>query len=140
MLNCILYKTLRRRKLIRFTLLCDLYYDKGLWRCSKRLKVAGDIVVAGSSMKRVGFLDKTGSYLREARMEVQLFENVEPDPLTETVMKGSDAMRAFESDWVVSVRSAAAVFPSMRPRHMDVLRILGNHLSIRKGSLIDFRQ
>ena len=37
------------------------------------------------------------NYLKEAGMEVQLFEGVEPDPSVETVMKGAEAMRAFES-------------------------------------------
>jgi alcohol dehydrogenase class IV len=36
-------------------------------------------------MKRFGFLDKAVSYLREAGIEVSLFENVEPDPSVETL-------------------------------------------------------
>ena len=35
-------------------------------------------------------------YLKEAGMEVQLFENVEPDPSVETVMRGAEAMREFQ--------------------------------------------
>ena len=31
-------------------------------------------------MKRFGFLDKAVNNLKEAGMEVRLFENVEPDP------------------------------------------------------------
>ena len=38
-------------------------------------------------MRRGGFLDKVEAYLKEAGMEVQLFEGVEPDPSVETVMK-----------------------------------------------------
>lgn len=38
-------------------------------------------------MKRFGFLDKVVSYLKEAGMEVKLFEGVEPDPSVDTVMK-----------------------------------------------------
>ena len=49
-------------------------------------------------MKRQGFLDRAVDYLKEAGMEVQLFEGVEPDPSVETVMKGAEAMRAFEPD------------------------------------------
>ena len=36
-------------------------------------------------------------YLKEAGMEVELFEGVEPDPSVETVMKGAEAMRAFRA-------------------------------------------
>ena len=52
------------------------------------------LVVGGGSMKRQGFLDKAVGYLKEAGMEVELFEGVEPDPSVETVMKGAEAMRA----------------------------------------------
>ena len=55
------------------------------------------LVVGGGSMKRQGFLDKAVGYLKEAGMEVELFEGVEPDPSVETVMKGAEAMRAFET-------------------------------------------
>ena len=38
-------------------------------------------------MKRNGFLDRAVDYLKEAGMEVELFEGIEPDPSVETVMK-----------------------------------------------------
>jgi hypothetical protein len=67
------------------------------------------VVVGGGSMKRFGFLDKAISYLKEAGMEVQLFENVEPDPSVETVMKGAAAMTAFEPDWIVSMGGGSPI-------------------------------
>lgn len=36
-------------------------------------------------------------------MEVEVFEGVEPDPSVETVMRGAEAMRKFEPDWIVSM-------------------------------------
>ena len=39
------------------------------------------ICVGGGSMKRFGFLDCAVGYLKEAGMEVELFEGIEPDPL-----------------------------------------------------------
>ena len=38
------------------------------------------ICVGGGSMKRFGFLDRAVGYLKEAGMEVELFEGIEPDP------------------------------------------------------------
>ena len=38
------------------------------------------IVVGGGSMKRFGFLDKAIGYLKEAGMEVKLFETWSPTP------------------------------------------------------------
>ena len=42
-------------------------------------------------------------------MEVQLFEGVEPDPSVETVMKGAEAMRAFEPDWIVAMGGGSPI-------------------------------
>ena len=88
----------------RFTLPRDLYHGKGSLDELKNLKgKKAIVVVGGGSMKRFGFLDKAVNNLKEAGMEVRLFENVEPDPSVETVMKGAAAMREFEPDWIVAM-------------------------------------
>ena len=74
----------------RFTLPRDIYHGKGCLEELKNLKGKKAIlVVGGGSMKRQGFLDRAENYLKEAGMEVKLFEGVEPDPSVETVMKGA---------------------------------------------------
>ena len=60
-------------------------------------------------MKRFGFLEKVENYLHEAGMQTQLFENVEPDPSVETVMRGAAAMREFEPDWIVSIGGGSPI-------------------------------
>ena len=42
-------------------------------------------------------------------MEVRLFENVEPDPSVETVMKGAAAMREFEPDWIIAMGGGSPI-------------------------------
>ncbi len=94
----------------RFTLPRDIYHGKGCLEELKNLKGKKAIlVVGGGSMKRQGFLDKAVNYLKEAGMEVQVFEGVEPDPSVETVMKGAEAMRAFEPDWIVSMGGGSPI-------------------------------
>lgn len=94
----------------RFTLPRDLYYGENSLEMLKTLKGSRAIVVVGGgSMKRFGFLDKTVAYLKEAGMEVQLFEGVEPDPSVETVMKGAQAMREFKPDWIVSIGGGSPI-------------------------------
>ena len=78
-------------------------------------------------MKRFGFLDKVVSYLKEAGMEVELFEGVEPDPSVETVMKGAEAMQ--EVPVPTGLSPSAAVPPLMRPR------LCGRSTSIRTPPL-----
>lgn len=94
----------------RFTLPRDLYYGKGSLEVLKTLKgKKAIVVVGGGSMKRFGFLDKVTSYLQEAGMEVELFENVEPDPSVETVMRGAEAMRKFEPDWIIAMGGGSPI-------------------------------
>ena len=94
----------------RFTLPRDLYHGKGALEALKTLKGKKAIVcVGGGSMKRFGFLDKAVSYLKEAGMEVQLFEGIEADPSVETVMKGAQAMLDFGPDWIVAIGGGSPI-------------------------------
>ncbi len=94
----------------RFTLPRDLYFGKGSLSVLKTLKGKKAIIVTGgSSMKRSGFLQKTEAYLQEAGIETLLFEGVEPDPSVETVMRGAEAMRNFEPDWIVSIGGGSPI-------------------------------
>ena len=94
----------------RFTLPRDLYHGKGSINELKNLTgKKAIVVVGGGSMKRFGFLDQVVDNLKEAGMEVKLFENVEPDPSVETVMKGAEVMREFEPDWIVAIGGGSPI-------------------------------
>lgn len=94
----------------RFTLPRDLYYGKDSIDILKTIKgKKAIIVVGGGSMKRFGFLDKVINNLKEANIEVSLFENVEPDPSVETVMRGAEQMREFNPDWIISIGGGSPI-------------------------------
>ena len=94
----------------RFTLPRDLYHGKGSLEALKTLRgKRAIVVVGGGSMRRFGFLDQVEAYLREAGMEVELFEGVEPDPSVETVLRGAEAMRRFQPDWIVSIGGGSPI-------------------------------
>ena len=94
----------------RFTLPRDLYHGKGSLEVLKTLQGKRAMVcVGGGSMKRFGFLDKVVSYLKEAGMEVELFEGIEPDPSVTTVMKGAEAMSKFQPDWIVAMGGGSPI-------------------------------
>ena len=94
----------------RFTLPRDIYHGEGSLETLKTLKgKKAFVVVGGGSMKRFGFLQKVEDYLKEAGMEVELFEGVEPDPSVETVMKGAEAMRNFQPDWIVAMGGGSPI-------------------------------
>ena len=94
----------------RFTLPRDLYHGKGSIDELKNLKgTKAVVVVGGGSMKRFGFLDKAVENLKVAGMEVELIENVEPDPSVETVMRGAKVMQDFEPDWIVAMGGGSPI-------------------------------
>ena len=55
------------------------------------------------------YVDKAADYLKEAGMEVKLFEGVEPDPSVETVMKGAAVMQEFQPDWIVAMGGGSPI-------------------------------
>ena len=94
----------------RFTLPRDLSHGKGAIEALKTFEGKRAIVcVGGGSMKRFGFLDRAVDYLKEAGMEVQLFEGIESDPSVETVMRGAKAMEEFQPDWIVAMGGGSPI-------------------------------
>ena len=94
----------------RFTLPRDLYHGKGALEALKSFTgKKAMICVGGGSMKRFGFLDRAVEYLKEAGMEVELFEGIEPDPSVETVMRGAEAMLKFEPDWIIAMGGGSPI-------------------------------
>ena len=95
---------------MRFTLPRDLYHGKGALEALKTFEGKRAMVcVGGGSMKRFGFLDRAVDYLKEAGMEVQLFEGIESDPSVETVMRGAKAMEEFQPDWIVAMGGGSPI-------------------------------
>ncbi|RDU22697.1 iron-containing alcohol dehydrogenase [Anaerosacchariphilus polymeriproducens] len=94
----------------RFTLPRDIYFGKGALETLKTLQGKRAILVlGGGSMKKFGFVDKVLEYLKEAGIETTLFENVEPDPSVETVMKGAQAMTDFQPDWIIAMGGGSPI-------------------------------
>lgn len=95
---------------MRFTLPRDIYYGENAIDNLKNLQGKRAVVcVGGGTMKRLGFLDKVVSYLKEAGMETELIENIEPDPSVETVMRGAKVMQEFKPDWIVAMGGGSPI-------------------------------
>ena len=94
----------------RFTLPRDLYHGKGSLEALKDFEGKRAMVcVGGGSMKRFGFLDRAIGYLKEAGMEVDIIEGIEPDPSVDTVMKGAQRMLEFQPDWIIAMGGGSPI-------------------------------
>ncbi len=94
----------------RFTLPRDLYHGKGALEALKTFKGKRAIIcVGGGSMKRFGFLDRAEAYLKEAGMEVKIFDGIEPDPSVDTVMRGAQVMIDYQPDWIVAIGGGSPI-------------------------------
>ncbi|SDC47089.1 MULTISPECIES: iron-containing alcohol dehydrogenase [unclassified Candidatus Frackibacter] len=61
------------------------------------------IVTDEGTMSKLGFVDKVRKHLKNAGLEVKVFEGVEPDPSVKTVKEGKDIMLDFGPDWIIAL-------------------------------------
>ena len=88
----------------RFTLPRDIYHGYGSMEILKNLTGKRAIIcTGGGSSRRNGSLGKAEAYLKEAGMEVKIYEGIESDPSVETVLKGAKVMQEFGPDWIIAI-------------------------------------
>ena len=95
---------------MRFSIPRDIIYGENALDHLSQLKGhKAMLVTGGSSMQRLGFLDRATALLQQAGISTQLFDGVEPNPSVETVMRGAKAMQEFQPDWIVAIGGGSAL-------------------------------
>lgn len=61
------------------------------------------LIVTDKVIRKLGFVEKVANYLREAGMEIEVFDGVEAEPSAKTVMKGAELAREYGPDWFVGL-------------------------------------
>lgn len=61
------------------------------------------LVVTDVNLAKAGLLNKVKDHLDKAGIEVHVFDQVEPDPSVQTVLKGSELARKLGPDWIVGL-------------------------------------
>lgn len=82
-----------------------IYFEKNSVNYLKEMDLERVFIVADKSMVNLGFVTKVESVLKQNPKfkEVSVFFDVEPDPSTNTVMKGSEQMKLFKPDTIIAV-------------------------------------
>ena len=95
---------------MRFSIPRDIVYGENALDHLSQLKgKRAMLVTGGSSMKRLGFLDKAAALLQQAGMQTATFDGVEPNPSVATVLAGAKAMQEFKPDWIVAIGGGSAL-------------------------------
>jgi alcohol dehydrogenase class IV len=98
------------KRMSRFTLPRDIYHGYDAMDVLKTLEGKRAIIcTGGGSARRNGSLGKAEAYLKEAGMEVKIYEGIESDPSVETVLKGAKVMEEFQPDWIVAIGGGSPI-------------------------------
>ncbi|EGU35302.1 iron-containing alcohol dehydrogenase [Vibrio scophthalmi] len=88
----------------------SIYFGENAMEALKTLQGKKAVIVTGgSSMKKFGFIAQTQQLLGEAGIDSLVFDGVEPNPSVQTVVKGAQAMRDFEPDWIIAIGGGSAL-------------------------------
>lgn len=79
-----------------------IYFEKGCLEYLRHLRGERALIVTDPTMVRLGFVHKVEEYLRQAGIATEVFDEVEPDPSTDTVSRGVRVMNRFQPDLIVA--------------------------------------
>lgn len=96
----------RKNNMQWFKLPPKVYFEKNsVQYLSKMPDIKKAFIVTDPMMVKLGYVDKVLYYLRNRPEYVhcEVFSDVEPDPSKETVLKGAQAMEAFQPDVIIAL-------------------------------------
>jgi alcohol dehydrogenase class IV len=74
-----------------------------------RLEGERAFIVTDRNLAQLGFVDLVGHALETARIEYQVFSEVEPDPSLQTVKRGAERMRRYAPDWIIGLGGGSSM-------------------------------
>lgn len=89
-----------------------IYFEKNSTQyLAKMPNISRAFIVTDPGMVKLGYVDVVTRYLRQRPdlVHVEVFSAVEPDPSIDTVMKGAEAMAAFQPDVIIALGGGSAM-------------------------------
>ncbi|OMF56246.1 bifunctional acetaldehyde-CoA/alcohol dehydrogenase [Paenibacillus sp. FSL R5-0766] len=83
-----------------------VYFEKGATQyLAKMPDITRVAIITDAMMVKLGYVEKVEHYLRQRQMPVaiEVFSDVEPDPSTTTVDRGTEMMRRFQPDCIIAL-------------------------------------
>ena len=89
-----------------------IYFEAGSTSyLAKMPGITKAFIVTDPAMTQLGYVDKITYQLRkrEEYVHCEIFDQVEPDPSLETIMKGVDSMNKFQPDVIIALGGGSAI-------------------------------
>ncbi|WP_343208283.1 bifunctional acetaldehyde-CoA/alcohol dehydrogenase [Anaerolentibacter hominis] len=102
----------RRVNMQWFKIPNKIYFEPGaISYLSKMPGITKAFIVTDPSMTQLGYVNKVLYQLRnrEEYVHCEIFDQVEPDPSLETIMKGVDSMNKFQPDVIIALGGGSAI-------------------------------
>ncbi len=61
------------------------------------------LIITDKVIHKLGFVEKVANYLNQVGLEVKVFDEVEPEPSVETIVKGAEFARNFSPDLLIGL-------------------------------------
>jgi len=87
----------------------DIVFGENSLEYLKEMEGKKAVIVTDKIMVELGFVDKVKGYLAEAGIESTVFDEVEPDPSRQTVLKGAKLMLEFGPDLIVGLGGGSSI-------------------------------
>jgi alcohol dehydrogenase class IV len=87
----------------------SMVFGEGALEYLREIEGERALIVTDKVIRELGFAEKVAGYLKEARLETEIFDEVEPEPSKETVIKCAKCAKLFEPDWVIGLGGGSCI-------------------------------
>ena len=92
-----------------FTSPKSIVFGEGALEYLREIAGKRALIITDKVIRDLGFVEKVASYIREAGLSVEIFDEVEPEPSKETVTKCAERAGFFEPDWIVGLGGGSCI-------------------------------
>jgi alcohol dehydrogenase class IV len=92
-----------------FTSPKSIVFGEGALEYLREIEGKRALIITDKVIRNLGFVEKVASYIREAGLSVEIFDEVEPEPSKETVTKCAERAELFEPDWIVGLGGGSCI-------------------------------
>ncbi len=87
----------------------QIVFGEGALEALGELEGRRALIVTDATLVRLGVAERVRKLLERAGLEVQLFDQVEPDPSLQTVRRGAQVAQEYGPDWIVGLGGGSAL-------------------------------